>query len=97
MVIYLNEMLATKVNREEFMKRFTQNAPFDYYKSVQPYKMLTGTPILQNVEGAYIKLDDIPNLVYTKRFGIFANQYVMAVKNGELPPAITFKWWRFDV
>lgn len=62
-VIYLDLKKAKRekllVNREEFLEKYDCGSPFRM-------GMMKGTPILQNVEGSYLYLTDIPFLMSFK-------------------------------
>ena len=96
MTIYLDrDKLKEKVDREAFLQKYVVNAPGNYFNSVQPYCMLTGTPLIISVEGCYVPVDHLPDLVRNKHLRPFVIQYVVAVKHPELglPPDVSFKWW----
>ena len=95
MTVFLDRSkLKEKVDREDFIKKYTANAPGSYFSSTQPYAMLKGTPLIISVEGCYIPVDSLPSLVRNKYLRSLVNQYVVSVKHPELgfPPAIEFKW-----
>ena len=85
--------LKEKVNREAFLQKYLVNAPGNYYNSVQPYKMALGTSLIVSVEGCYVPVDHLPDLVRNNLRSL-VDRYVVAVKHPELgiPPAIEFKW-----
>lgn len=96
MTIYLDrDKLTQKINREEFQKKYTVNADGNYENSIQPYMMALGTPLIISVEGCYIPVDHLPDLVRNKYLRSFTNQFVIALKHPELgfPPNVSFKWW----
>ncbi len=63
-------------------------------KYLQPYRMLNGTRILYNIEGAYIYLDELPNLCNSRKDGEIANRFVESIKNLLEFDPIIFKWKR---
>lgn len=78
------------VNREKFM---TTNGMGD-----KAYRMLTGTPIVVNVEGTYVKADDIPNLVTDRRYIMELNRWLIELRNPQTQPGhftvLNFVWER---
>ncbi len=57
-------------------------------------KMLKGTSLLISIEGSYINIDDLPNLVVNKYQGSVVNQWVSNVKRAVEPALLVFKWRR---
>lgn len=58
------------------------------------YKLLAGTPLIICIEGHYINVDDLPNLVVDKRQGFVVNEWVASLKRtGELI-FLNYEWRR---
>ena len=85
-IIYLDCYRAHPVDRNRFFE--------DHDGSEIAYKMLKGTPLLVCVEGSYIDINDLPNLVVNKCQGFIVNQWVSNVKNGAQPAFVSFQWMR---
>lgn len=90
MIVKLNLEKATRdgliVDRSKFFDEFDNNS--------QTYKMLKGTPLLISVEGSYVNVNNLPNLVVNKHQGFIVNQWVSNITKGTPPDFITFVWRR---
>lgn len=90
MIIKLNLEKALKegliVNRNKFFDEFDSNR--------QTYNLLKGAPLLISVEGTYVYVNNLPNLVVNRHQGFIVNQWVSNVTKGLKPSFITFKWRR---
>ena len=84
--VYLIRNKARIVDRNKFLE--------EHDASKQTYKMLKETPLLICIEGSYIAVDDLPNLVANKCHGFIVSQWVLNVKSGNIPAFITYKWRR---
>lgn len=73
MIIYLDYYKANIVNLKEFYETYDSNR--------QTYALLKGAPLLVNVQGSYVKANDLPNLVCNKRFVIIVNQWLLELRN----------------
>lgn len=90
MIIKLN---LDKALREGFI--VDRNKFFDEYDSNrQSYNLLKGAPLLISVEGTYVYVNNLPNLVVNKYQGFIVNQWVSNVTKGITPKFITFVWRR---
>lgn len=85
-IIYLDYYRAHPVDRNQFFN--------DRDGSDQTYKMLQGTPLLVCVEGSYVDVNDLPNLVINKCQGFIVNQWVSNVKKAVEPAFIEYRWRR---
>lgn len=78
------------VNREKFMMT---NGMGD-----KAYRMLTGTPVVVNVEGTYVRADDIPNLMTDRRHIMEVNRWLLELRNPQLQTGhvtvLNFVWER---
>lgn len=59
------------------------------------YRLLQGAPLLVNVEGHYVRANDLPDLVVSRN-KFFVNQWLIELRN---PPnnggiVLNFKWRR---
>lgn len=92
------------VDREAFMAKYSVNKTgvkrgdqfiitimADTIK--QPMQMLKGTPILVNVEGSYLKAQDLLKCCKRKDYGKVL-RYVKGVHGEGLPPEINLRWQR---
>jgi len=86
MTIYLNRYKAKTVDLKEYYETYDNNR--------QTYKLLKGAPLLVNVQGSYVKADDLPKLVVNKRFIIIVNQFLLELINPTERKAspLHFKW-----
>ena len=57
-------------------------------------RMMKGAPIVINVKGIYIKLNDLPSLVRFPNQKFLVQQYVCAIQKQDenLVPHLYFKW-----
>lgn len=85
-IIYLDYYRAHPVDRNAFFN--------NHDGSDQTYKMLKGAPLLICVEGSYVEVRDLPNLVVNKCQGFIVNQWVANVLKSVEPAFITYKWRR---
>lgn len=96
--IYLNIYKAKFVDYKDYMNKYAITKldvnGFDD-TIIQHYKLLNGAPQIINVEGSYVKLNNLLELSSPSDQSI-VNQYIMAIKNvDESPmPNIQFKWRR---
>ncbi len=78
MTIYLDYYKAKLVDRGKFMEKYNlekvdvNGVPF---RVIQPYKLLVGAPLLLNVEGSCIKVNDVMDLIVNR------NQRTLAAVN----------------
>lgn len=88
MVIYLDYYKAKIVDLKEYYETYDSNR--------QTYAMLKGAPLLVNVQGSYVKANDLPNLVVNKRFVIIVNQWLLELRNPieKDGKALDFRWRR---
>lgn len=89
MTIYLDYYKANKVDLKEYYRKY------DDPKS--SYKLLNGAPLLVNVEGHYVKANDLPDLVCNRRFIPLVNKWIMELKNPSNVSSrgtLDFKWKR---
>lgn len=84
--VYLSYNKARPIDRNKFLE--------EHDASKQTYKTLKETPLLICIEGSYIAVDDLPNLVVNKYYGSIVNQWVSNIKSGNIPAFITYKWRR---
>lgn len=106
MTVYLDYEKARPllVNREAFLEKYSVNKTgvkrgesfivtimADTIK--QPMQMLKGTPILVNVEGSYLKAQDLLKCCKRKDYGKVL-RYVRGVHGEGLPPEINLRWQR---
>lgn len=63
-----------------------------YDRGTRAYTMLQGTPIIMNIDGRYIELNDLYNLVYKPEDKPTIISYIRAIKQVEIPPEVEFKW-----
>ena len=73
MIIYLDYYKANIVDLKEYYETYDSNR--------QTYALLKGAPLLVNVQGSYIKANDLPNLVVNKRFVIVVNQWLLSLRS----------------
>jgi len=95
--VYLNYYKANLIDYKEYMNKFSiRKVDINGFDGavIQPYKLLIGAPQIINVEGSYIKLNDLLGLSSSKDKPI-VNAYIMAVKNSAEPPYVEFKWKRY--
>lgn len=86
--IYLNYAKAVKenllVSREEVIKKYNDNSRF----SMDKYKLVTGMPILINIEGHYIEANSLPLLTRQN-----LNEYMLSLRTGkQTEDLFIFKW-----
>ena len=57
-------------------------------------RMMKGAPIVINIKGTYIKLNDLPSLVKFPNQKFLVQQYVCAIQKQDenLVPYLRFKW-----
>lgn len=108
MTIYLNINKAYRdglvINRETFLHKYevikdkiTRNGQTfktifsdDY---VQPYKMVSGTPLIINIEGTYININSLIELCnWSDRK--YIDNYINNIKALGFPASIELKWRR---
>lgn len=91
MNIYLDYYKAVRehkiVNRESFYAK---------YGSRPGHKMLQGTPLVINIEGTYIKVDDLVDLITNRSLVPIVLKWMIATKQPILsnPPFTRFRWRR---
>lgn len=88
MTIYLDYYKANKVDLKEHYENYDNNR--------QTYNLLKGAPLLVNVQGSYINVNDLPNLIVNKRFVPIVNQWLIELRNPQ-PQSnhctiLNFKW-----
>ncbi len=87
MKIYLRYNKDKVIDRDKFLNEHASNSG---------YKMLNGTPILVNVDGSYIKVTDIPDLLVSKKYAKQVNDWLaelkQPLKTSELN--LEFRWRR---
>jgi hypothetical protein len=87
MTILLNYHKAKPVDRAKFIETYT---------AITGYRMLCGTPLLVSVEGTYIKANDIPELLVSRKYSKQVNDWLLELKNptnvGKIK--LEFKWRR---
>lgn len=106
MTVYLDYEKARPllVNREAFLEKYSVNKTGvkrgeNFIVTVmadtlkQPMQMLKGTPILVNVEGSYLKAQDLLKCCKRKDYGKVL-RYVKGVHGEGLPPEINLRWQR---
>lgn len=106
MTIYLEYEKARNylVNRQEFLDRYSIHKEGvkrgdDFIVTImadtikQPMQMLRGTPILVNVEGSYIAVQDLLKCCKRKDYGKVL-RYVKGVHGDGLPPVLELRWQR---
>lgn len=88
MTIYLDYYKANIVDLGKYYETYDSNR--------QTYALLKGAPLLVNVQGSYVKADDLPNLVVNKRFVIIVNQWLLEIRNPieKDGKALNFRWRR---
>lgn len=87
MTIYLRYKHDKVVDREKYLST---------YSASTGYKMLKGCPLLVNVEGSYVKANDIPSLLVSRKYAKQVMDWLQELKN---PPNVggiimEFKWRR---
>lgn len=87
MTIYLRYKPDKVIDREKYLNT---------YSGSTGYKMLQGTPLLVSVEGTYIKANDIPSLLVSRKYAKQVNDWLLELRN---PPNVgktkmEFKWRR---
>lgn len=87
MTILLNYYKAKPVDLKEYYKM---------YDNGSSYKLTRGAPTLINVQGSYIKVGDLLELLIDKRFMFIVNQWLKELKSplDQLDNyiSLTFKW-----
>lgn len=68
------------INRQEYLDKYNLAKETE---AIQPMKLLQGAPLIVNVDGTYVKLDDLPNLVCDRRYKKYVNDYVSCIHNNE--------------
>ncbi len=62
------------------------------------YRMLSGTPILVNIEGTYVNASDIPNIVVNRGQIMEVNRWLIELRNPQAQPGhptvLNFVWDR---
>ena len=84
MKILLDREKIKKVDLKKYYDKYSGNG----------YKILKGAPMIINIEGTYVYINDLPKAVHNKKFSFFANQYVVNLKIGYIPDLVIFKWYR---
>lgn len=104
--IFLNYEKARQflVDREAFLEKYSVKKSGvkrgdDFIVTImadtikQPMQMLRGTPILVNVEGSYISVQDLLKCCKRKDYGKVL-RYVKGVHGDGLPPVLELRWQR---
>lgn len=79
------------VSRQEWQKKYSVHK--SGYFNTQPYKMLTGTPLLLNIDGTCILADDVPFLCKFKKDVWKANRCISSIKSNNYNYVMEFKWY----
>ena len=87
MTVYLRYKPDKVVDRFKFYKT---------YSASNGYKMLNGTPLLVNVDGSYIRANDIPELLVSRKYAKQVNDWLAELKEPSNGGGIiiNFKWRR---
>lgn len=87
MTVYL------RYNKDKIVDRFKF---YNTYSASNGYKMLQGTPIIVNIEGSYIKANDIPELLVSRKYAKQVMDWLMELKEPSNVGGtiITFRWRR---
>lgn len=87
--IYLDYYKAVREHKIVNLKSF-----YEKYSGKSSYKMISGTPLIINIEGAYVKVDDIIDLIIDRSLVPIALKWVRAIKQPLIadPPFIRFYW-----
>lgn len=72
MTIYLRYRPDKVVDREKYLNT---------YSASTGYKMLQGTPLLVSVEGSYVKANDIPELLVSRKYSKQVMDWLQELKN----------------
>lgn len=87
--IYLDFYRANKIDLKEFYAK---------YDSKIGYKLLSGAPLVISIEGTYIKVDDLTNLVVNRSKAYIVNQWITEIRNPRIQTnnhtELEFKWRR---
>lgn len=87
MTIYLRYRPDKVVDREKYLNT---------YSASTGYKMLQGTPLLVSVEGSYIKANDIPELLVSRKHAKQVMDWLLELRNPTNVgrTIIDFRWRR---
>ena len=87
MTIYLRYRPDKVVDREKYLNT---------YSASTGYKMLQGTPLLVSVEGSYVKANDIPELLVSRKYAKQVNDWLLELRNPTNVgrTIIDFRWRR---
>lgn len=88
MTIYLDYYKAKIVDRFKFYNTYSSNTG--------GYKLLKGSPLLVNVEGSYIRANDIPELLVSRKYAKQVNDWLAELKEPTNVGGIIidFRWRR---
>lgn len=91
MNIYLDYYKAVREHKIVDQKSF-----YDKYGRKSGYKMFSGTPLIICIEGTYVKVDDLANLLINRSQASIVNAWISATKQPLIsePPFIRFYWRR---
>jgi len=89
--VYLDYYKAVREHKLIDIKSF-----YSTYNGRSGYKMLTGTPLIVNVDGYYVKADDLTELTINRSLVPIVLKWISAVKYPLVqdPPSIILKWRR---
>lgn len=87
--ILLKHKEGVDVDRAKFLAKYESPSKSNHYK------MLNGVPVLVNIEGHYVMVKDILDLLVRKEDYSTAHSWVISILGGtELPPEVKWSWAR---
>lgn len=91
MIVYLDYWKADKLDLKKYYET--------YDKPRSQYRLLQGAPLLVNVEGHYVKANDIPELIVNRNWRVLSavNKWMMELKNPSnvsSKEVLNFRWER---
>ena len=91
MFVYLDYFKAVREHKIVNLKSY-----YAKYVNNSGYKMFSGTPLIINVEGTYVKVDDLIDLIINRPLVPKVIKWIIATKQPLIsePPFIIFCWRR---
>lgn len=88
-IVYLDYYKAIRGHKVVNLKSF-----YEKYSGKSSYKMISGTPLIINIEGTYVKIDDLIELIINRSLVPIVLKWISATKQPLLsePPFIQFYW-----
>ena len=86
------------VDREQYLKTYAVTKDtVTVFKSdiMQPYELVKGVPLIINIEGTYVKADELPNIICYHNDKGAVVKYVACMHQAAYPlERLVFRWRR---